>query len=259
MTKQIADILLLSAGFGTRLRPLTLKTPKPLLPFCGKTVIERHLEILAKHGFRRVFINLHYLSEKIKTHLGTGSKWDLDIAYIEEETILDTGGAIKNIEKLLKTDYLITINSDIVLDPSFDLCDFFLKFTEKRKNHPKTSVMLMLVPCDKLNAKIWVTKNETVVGILDRVKRSEAPIYGYEYSGIQILSKDIFKYMPQAGTPFSITRDLYTKLIDEDDSGLSVSSLIYSGFWADIGSYERLKESELEFSSRFHQYAKIPS
>ena len=95
MTTAIDQAMLLAAGLGTRLRPLTLTTPKPLLPLDGCTLIDHQLRYLASAGIGRVAINLHHLGEKIRAHAGDGSRYGLSIHYSEEPEILGTGGGVK--------------------------------------------------------------------------------------------------------------------------------------------------------------------
>ncbi|OVE80018.1 hypothetical protein BVY02_01625, partial [bacterium J17] len=123
------DVLLLAAGFGSRLRPLTENTPKPLIEVGSKTLIERHLEMLAESGVQRVIVNTHYRAEQLKKYLGDGSDWGLEIVVVHESEILDTGGAIKNILPELRFEQLLTINSDIPFS-----------FTHLRAHQNKTKI-----------------------------------------------------------------------------------------------------------------------
>ena len=88
--------MILAAGKGTRLAPLTEKTPKPLLPLAGKPLIEWQIEALQQAGFREIVINLHHLGDQIKAHLGDGEQWRVTIQYSVEPQLLETGGGIVN-------------------------------------------------------------------------------------------------------------------------------------------------------------------
>ena len=90
--------MILAAGRGTRLQPLTDSTPKPLLPIGGKPMIEWSLLLLRQYGIREVLINLHYLGDQIDEAIGDGSRLDLRVSYSREATILGTGGGIKQAE-----------------------------------------------------------------------------------------------------------------------------------------------------------------
>src|SRR5262249_45295083 len=133
------DVLLLAAGFGKRLLPLTELTPKPLLPIAGRKIIDYSLRHIARAGFRRVFINLHHLGERIRTYVGDGKAFQLEIEYSEEPILLDTGGGIKNIEQRLRSETLITLNADALFGAEFNLADLL------RAYQRDTSVLAVLV------------------------------------------------------------------------------------------------------------------
>ena len=94
--------MILAAGLGTRLRPLTNTIPKPLLPVGGTPLIVWNLLLLKRHGFHQVVINLHHLGPLIEQALGDGSKFGLRIIYSREPVILGTGGGIKQVESLFR-------------------------------------------------------------------------------------------------------------------------------------------------------------
>ena len=92
--RQDACVFLMAGGFGTRLRPLTDDTPKPMLHVGGRPILETILERFVAAGFRRFFISVHYLADRIKEHFGDGSRWGVTLNYVEEESPLGTGGAL---------------------------------------------------------------------------------------------------------------------------------------------------------------------
>ena len=108
--------MILAAGFGTRLRPLTDRVPKPLLTIAGHPMIAYPLAILRAAGIREVLINLHHHGEQIRDILGDGSAYGMRIEYSAEDPILDTGGAIKKAEPFLRGDTFVVMNSDILID-----------------------------------------------------------------------------------------------------------------------------------------------
>lgn len=110
--------VILSAGFGTRLRPMTDKIPKVMVPIAGKPLLERHILQFKKHGVKEFFINLHYLPEVIKNYFGDGKKWGVKIVYAHEPEILGTAGGIKNFDGELKDNFFV-IYGDI-----FSLVDY---------------------------------------------------------------------------------------------------------------------------------------
>ncbi|QJQ94777.1 MULTISPECIES: N-acetylmuramate alpha-1-phosphate uridylyltransferase MurU [Halomonadaceae] len=108
--------MILAAGLGNRMRPLTDHCPKPLLPVADKPLIVHHLERLARAGFREVVINVSYRAEQIVTALGDGSRYGLDIAFSHEQTPLETGGGIRHALPLLGQAPFLLINGDVWCD-----------------------------------------------------------------------------------------------------------------------------------------------
>jgi NDP-sugar pyrophosphorylase family protein len=121
--------ILLAAGKGERLKPLTEYTPKVMVRVNGKPILEHHVEKLAAIGIQDVFINLHYLPDKIQDHFKTGAQWGLNIRYSLETEILGTAGAVKKLEKDLKPGPFLVIYGDNFLD--IDYKDF-LSYSRKK-------------------------------------------------------------------------------------------------------------------------------
>jgi MurNAc alpha-1-phosphate uridylyltransferase len=112
-------VLLLAAGVGKRMRPLTLTAPKPMLLVKGKPLIEYHVDALVKAGYRDLVINLHYLGNQIEEFLGSGNKFGASIVYSREAELLETAGGILNALSLLGNEPFMVVNSDIFTDFNF--------------------------------------------------------------------------------------------------------------------------------------------
>jgi dTDP-glucose pyrophosphorylase/CBS domain-containing protein len=113
-----AYVFLMAGGFGTRLQSLTEDCPKPMLHVGGKPLLERILQQFVNAGFRRFFISVHYLAEKIKAHFGDGSRWGVNVEYIEEPSPLGTGGAIGMLPESIDKP-VIVMNGDILTELDF--------------------------------------------------------------------------------------------------------------------------------------------
>ena len=111
--------MILAAGKGSRLSPLTDKTPKPLLPIQGRPLIEYIVKNLAREGYHQIVINLHHLGDQIIEFLGDGSRYRVDITYSLEEELLETGGGIKKALNLLGNEPFLIVNGDIYTDFRF--------------------------------------------------------------------------------------------------------------------------------------------
>jgi MurNAc alpha-1-phosphate uridylyltransferase len=208
--------MILAAGRGERLRPLTDDLPKPLVPVAGKPLIQRHVERLAAAGVRELVINHGRLGARIEAALGDGSRWGVRITYLAEgDAPLETGGGILNALKYLTNQAFVVINADI-------WCDF---------------PMLGLGPPDAALAHLVLVPNPPHNPAGDfglsggRVRLDGDP--RYTYSGIAVLRPALFDGM--APGRFSLTPVLQRAVARGD-----VSGELYRGAWMDVGTAERL-------------------
>ncbi len=202
--------MILAAGRGERMRPLTDTTPKPLLLVKGKPLIVWHIEKLVSKGFTTIIINIAHLGEQIKKTLGDGTKWGIKIIYSDERGsgALETAGAIIKSLPLLSDTFLV-VNGDIWCDYDFDL-NFNL---DEKLAH------LILVPNPEHNPK-------GDFQYLDSL---------YTFSGIGYYSKKVFENMGLEKRPLA---PILKELISED----KISFELYNGVWSDIGTPERLAQ-----------------
>lgn len=237
------DVLLLAAGFGTRLRPLTDSLPKPLVPLAGRPLIDWNLSLIARNGFRRVFINLHYLPQMIEDYVGDGSRWGLEVAFIRENPILDTGGAIRNIADRVRGDLLLTLNADAMFDPRLDLAAM-VSAHQSNSLSPLATLLLRVNDSPNEFGVLRLNSEGRICSFLgvDYIDGATEP--DYLYTGVQILSLDLLQDMPAKGEVFSITRDTYRRVLAR---GGVLCGHIYEGAWSDIGTAERLAAAEQVF------------
>ncbi|MCX4028028.1 nucleotidyltransferase family protein [Endozoicomonas sp. SM1973] len=212
--------IILAAGLGTRMRPLTLKTPKPLLPVLGKPLIEYQLERLAAAGITELVINHAYLGEQIESYLKDGSRWGVNISYSPEPEPLETAGGITHALSLLGNAPFIVINSDI-------WCDYPLEQLHLPENN---LAHLVLVDNPDHNVEGDFSLIDGLVTLKSRAQR-------FTFTGISVLSPALFNKLPQAKWP------LAPVLKEAIDQGL-VSGEQYHGYWLDVGTPERLKQLE---------------
>src|SRR3989449_1523283 len=125
--------MVLAAGLGTRLRPLTDTLPKPLLPVAGRPLLEWNLLLLKRHGITEVIINLHHLGEQIVRALGDGARLGLRLAYSHEPTLQGTGGGIKQAAPFLKDGPFLVLNGDTLSD-----CDLMALIAAHRADRKST-------------------------------------------------------------------------------------------------------------------------
>ena len=236
------DVLILAAGLGTRLRPLTIETPKPLIRLGKRTLLEYHLERLSKLGVSRVIINLHYLPDKIRQFVGDGSKWKMEVCFSEEPIILDTGGAVKNIEPLLKHGSLLIINADSFFSERLDLAAIVIAHQSSSEERDVT--MLLTKSADaKKYGEFGIDSHGKIVMFLGKDYFQDEVQRGLMYVGVQMLNRSVIEnFMQRRGTIFSLTKDTLKLLLEQ---GRVVKSVLYDGYFSDVGTPERLAESEI--------------
>lgn len=207
--------MILAAGRGERLRPITDDIPKPLVEVRGQTLLERHLAHVRDAGITQVVINLGWLGHKIQKRIGTGDKLGLEVTYSDETgRVLETGGGIHKALPLLGTEPFLVINADVYTDmpvPDVSLADDHL-------GH------LVLVPTPDYRRRGDFDLADGLVRNGDQ---------RYTFSGIAIYRPEFFAACEPGR--FSIAPMLRAAA---DDGRLSGS--VYAGEWADIGSPERL-------------------
>ncbi len=220
---KIEKAMILAAGLGTRLKPLTNKTPKPLLQVKGKALIDHNLTLLKKAGIKEVVINLHHLGAQIKKHVGSGKKYGFKVHYTNEPKILGTGGGIKNAEEYLKSGAFVVINADVLiaLDLKKAIAYHF------KKGGYATMVVRKLKKGEDY-AKLDIAKDGRLKGFGSGV---------HMYTGVQILTPIIFRLLEK---PSCLIESGYKKLLE---FGLPIYCFNYSGHWNDVGTIERLNEA----------------
>jgi len=222
--------MILAAGRGERLRPLTEQVPKPLIPLAGRPLIHYTLGMLRKCGVEDVVINLHHLGERIQAYVGDGSRWGLRVFYSLESRLLGTGGGIQKSAPYLAGDAFLVLNADILAD--LDLADV-LRF--HRNNHAPVTLVLRQDPDVERYGVIEVDGYGRVRQILGRVHAARVRRKRMMFTGIHVLEPAVFSHMPTQEEAFSIV-DVYVAMLQ---AGERILGYEMKGFWADLGTPER--------------------
>ncbi len=229
--------MILAAGFGKRLRPLTEHTPKPLLEVRGKPLIVYHLEALAALGIRDVVINSAWLGEKLEAHLADGSQYGVRIAWSREAEPLETGGGICQALPLLGTEPFVLINGDVWTDyPLGELA------SQRLVNNSLAHLVLVPNPEHHLAGDYCFSESadgtqEIVRGTLagPMVEGSAAGRQSYTFSGISLLDPQLFAGAVR-GQAFPL-RDVFAPAFGAG----RISAELYRGDWCDVGTLARLQ------------------
>jgi mannose-1-phosphate guanylyltransferase/phosphomannomutase len=217
--------VVMAGGFGTRLRPLTEKLPKPMALVANRPMMEHVIRLLAKEGIRDLEVLLYFYPEKITSYFGDGSRWGMRINYIGAEADYGTAGAVKMAEERLDGTFLV-ISADIITD--FDLSKAF-EFHRERK--AAATIVLTRVP-NPLQYGIVLTEEDGRI-----VRFLEKPSWGEVFSdtintGIYIIEPEVLSLIPEKKN-FDFSKNLFPAMLSRGDSLLGY---IAEGYWKDVGN-----------------------
>lgn len=216
--------MILAAGKGERMRPLTLTTPKPLIPVNGVPLIVYHIKALAHAGFRELVINHAWLGQQIEDYLGTGEQFGVHIRYSAEGEPLETGGGIKKALPLLGDEPFLIVNGDVFCNYPF--AD--LKHTIDNLAH----LVMVNNPEHVANGDFGLTDEHLIVNEASQK---------YTYSGIAILHPKLFDNCTEKAFKLA-------PLLREAMQQQQVTGELFQGDWTDVGTIERLKQVEAKLN-----------
>ncbi len=239
--------MILSAGYGTRLWPLTADRTKPAIPILGKPLVGYAAEYLARFGCNDVVVNLHHRPESVRRALGDGSRFGVRLQYVEEPEILGTSGALDNARALLIDDTFVVINGKLITD---------IDLNEALRTHRRTQAIATLILLPNINRERF-TIVETEDGLLKRFGNLPNPAVAVDepaplmFTGIQILEPRIFDYIPRGVFSHSVT-DVYPQAMA---AGEKIAAHVGAGKWFELSTIDRylaislrlLRERELRF------------
>ncbi len=226
--------MILAAGFGTRLRPLTQTVPKPMVPVMNRPLLERTIELLRSANILDIAVNVHHLPEQVIAHFGDGSKFGVNLHFSREEKIMGTAGGIKAVQGFLEGGSFLVVNSDIIVD--IDL-NRVLQFHRERG-----SCLTLVVREDdspKNYDPIEIQEDGRIVHFVG-ASSMNAPddTRRVMFTGIQIMEPEIFSRIPErkfCGT----TQDVFPEMVEE---GLPVFGYLHKDYWIDMGNREQYLE-----------------
>lgn len=226
--------MILAAGFGTRLRPLTNVMPKPLLPISGTPLIVWNLLLLKRHRFQEVIINLHHLGPMIEQALGDGARFGLRIEYSHEAIILGTGGGIKQVESFFNEEPFLVLNGDTLFELDLDALIAF-----HRERDAAATLVLRQDPEAARWGLVEIGPDRQVLTITGRGRSTPGPVEPRMFAGIHILHPRLLRSVPH-GRESSII-DAYVRALQE---GERIVGYDLDGYWSDVGTPERYAQVE---------------
>jgi len=226
--------MVLAAGLGTRLRPLTETIPKPLLEIGGRPMIEYPLRMLAAAGVEEIVVNLHHLGDAIRAALGDGTRFDVRIRYSPEDPILDTGGGIALARPFFDGEPFVVVNCDTLLD-----VDLEALWRTHQANAALATLVVRADPLADRYGPLDLDASGRLRRMLGKPADVDVPLERFMFAGLHVISPEIFAHMPTTSV-FSITRDVYVPLVER---GAALHGFHYEGYWRDLGTIDALSRA----------------
>jgi NDP-sugar pyrophosphorylase family protein len=237
--------MILAAGFGTRLFPLTIDRTKPAIPFLGKPLVGYVAEYVARHGFKDVIVNLHHQPDSVREALGDGSEFGVSITYtLEEPEILGTAGALDNARHLLADEPFLIVNGKIISDIDISAA------VETHKRSGALATMVLKPNIKRERFTMVETSDGRVTGFGDMARPlTEDEIRDTEheivtplmFTGIHILEPRVFEYIPQ-GVYSDIVPVVYRPALEK---GEKIAAHVTDGNWYELSTIPRYLDISL--------------
>ncbi len=225
--------MVLSAGLGKRMRPLTATRPKPLIEVAGRTLLDRALDRVAAAGVGTAVVNVHYFADQVEAHLKSRTTGPTVKVSDERATLLETGGGVVKALPLIDADPFFVVNSDnLWIDGSVDT----LRLLAQRWDAATMDGLLLLVPLARAHG--YVGRGDFHMDPTGGLRpRGEVRLAPFVYSGIQLLSKHLFD--GEVATPFSVWRAWNKALATGRLYGA-----VHQGLWFHVGTPAAVGETE---------------
>lgn len=232
MTQKISRAMVLAAGLGRRLAPLTNTTPKPLIQVNGRALIDYSFDLVRVAGMQKVAVNCHYLADQIEAHVKQITDLQIDLSD-ERGQLLETGGGVQKALPLLGTEPFAVLNSDVII-----------------KNHDQSSLKKLADAWkgDQMDILLLLQRRESATGydgqgdyalMADgQLQRPEpgaaAP---YIFAGVQIVNPDLFEGIPEGAFSMNV-------LFDKAAAAGRLFGFVHDGLWLHVGTESALKDAE---------------
>lgn len=225
--------VIIAGGLGTRLRPLTYNTPKPVVPVANRPFVVHQIEHLVRHGVDEIILNLHYLSHEIRRILNDGREWGIKIHYSVEERPLGTAGAVKHAEKFFGTGPMVVFNGDVLTDINISKIVNY-----HREKEAAVTLTLTEVEDPTSFGLILMDKEGRVTRFIEKPSWDMVTARTIN-AGIYIVDPKIFDNVPK-DKEYSFERELYPSLLEK---GVPIYGYLSRAYWIDIGNPQKYKEA----------------
>lgn len=224
--------MILAAGVGSRLDPLTRNLPKPLVPIVNKPVMEHIVELLAQHEFTDIMVNLHYHGEMIKGYFGDGSKWGVSIQYSEEDQLWGDAGSVKRCERFFDGTFMVVGGDDLA---DIDLS----RLVKQHKEHKALcTIGLSLVDDPAEYGIVLVNERGKITRFLEKPK-GEVIFSNMANTGVYVFEPEIFEFIPH-GTRYGFGNNVFPLLLEQKRR---FYGYLTSSYWRDVGNLKQYMEA----------------
>jgi NDP-sugar pyrophosphorylase family protein len=232
--------LILAGGKGTRLRPLTVYTPKPIVPVLNRSFLLYQIEILRRAGIREIILSLNYQPDKIRQILGDGRNYGVHLRYVTEPTPMGTAGAYKFAASEIR-DTTIVFNGDILTD--IDISEVIRQHTERQAD---ASIVLTPVENPAAYGLVETGADERVLRFREKPKPEELATLSTNNinAGIYVLEPEILDIIPE-GVNYSFEYNLFPELLNRGKDFFAF--IMRENYWRDIGTPQSYLEAHFDF------------
>jgi mannose-1-phosphate guanylyltransferase/mannose-1-phosphate guanylyltransferase/phosphomannomutase len=228
--------MLLGAGLGTRLRPITYGMPKPLVPILGRPVMAHILRLLARQGFNDVVCNIHYFPEMIRDRIGDGSEYGIRLEYSFEEELLGTAGGVRKVRDFFGSDTFLIISGDALTD-----IDLGALWSRHQTAGGIGTLALKKVDDPSQLGVVILDEDGRIQGFQEKPDPAEA-LSDLGSCGIYVFEPEIFDYFPDQ--PFvDWAQDVFPTLLERD---VPLYGHEIDDYWDDVGSLKELRQGNFD-------------
>lgn len=235
----IKKAMVMAAGVGSRLDPLTQKIPKPLVPVLNKPVMDILLQKLKDYGVEKVIANTHYLAEQIQNRYTKNSPVDIHFEYIHEETLSGTAGGVKKCEFFFDdVEDFIVVSADGLHDADLDK----IVKSHKESGCIATMAISAVDHAEVCHFGVVVPTKEHYVSEFQEKPSIEEAKSNYINTGIYVFNKRIFDFIPK-GEKYDFAKNVFPRLLE---AGEKINTYRIYSYWSDIGTIEQYIQSNID-------------
>ncbi|MEN6372329.1 MAG: NDP-sugar synthase [Armatimonadota bacterium] len=227
--------MILAAGVGSRLDPLTRHIPKPMVPIVNRPVMEHIIELLAKHGVKDIMVNLHYLAGQIENHFKDGSKWGVNIKYSKEDRLWGDAGSVKRCEEFFDDTFLVVGGDDLA---DIDITRMLRLHKEKKAI---ATIALSLVDDPSEYGIALLNERGRITRFLEK-PRGEVIFSNTANTGVYIFEPSVLDLIPK-GIAYGFGHNVFPRLLEHRTR---FYGYLTSSYWRDVGNLKQYQQTHYD-------------